>query len=401
MDQYSRLTDNISGLGSGGTVYQCLHKPTNKKVALKKMHTNADEGVPFSAVREIKLLSELDHPNIISLFDVFYHMGSIYLGFDWMEKDLEFIIKSKQFILTPSHVKSYLKMLLEALSYLHSNFVFHRDIKPGNLLVSSTGQIKLTDFGMSRTFGSPNKPFSGNVTTIWYRAPEILFGSRFYSTAVDIWSAGCIFVEMMLKRPLFEAATDISMISKIASVVGPLNETSWPNVSQLKNYINVNPQNTTPLDSIVPGLFGPDALDLAKRMLTPDPLKRITADEALMHPYFSSGEPATPISQLPFATATPLADETPMTSFPSTVRRRLGSLNLKTPGDASPLNSIKLSRPRQFRPVIGEATREESLQRKRELELSLDEPDSFDDLLSPVREERPAQPLKKKRVADF
>ncbi|XP_071066916.1 cyclin-dependent kinase 3 isoform X2 [Dasypus novemcinctus] len=157
------------------------------------------EGVPSTAIREISLLKELNHPNIVRLLDVVHSDKKLYLVFEFLSQDLKKYMDSTAASELPRHlVKSYLFQLLQGVNFCHSHRVIHRDLKPQNLLINELGAIKLADFGLARAFGVPLRTYTHEVVTLWYRAPEILLGSKFYSTAVDVWSIGCIFAEMQL-----------------------------------------------------------------------------------------------------------------------------------------------------------------------------------------------------------
>lgn len=161
-------------------------------MAVKKIkigsREEARDGINRTALREIKLLHELQHENVIGLLDVFGHKSNVSLVFDFMDTDLEVIIKDPKIpVLTPANIKAYMIMTLRGLEYLHMNWILHRDLKPNNLLVNSNGILKIGDFGLARFFGSPNRIYTHQVVTRWYRSPELLFGARQYGTGVDIW----------------------------------------------------------------------------------------------------------------------------------------------------------------------------------------------------------------------
>ena len=173
--------------------------------------------------------------------------------------------------------------MLEAIDYCHTNRIIHRDLKPQNLLVSKNKQIKLADFGLSRSFGLPMQTYTHEVVTLWYRPPEILLGQNNYSTSVDIWSAGCIFMEMLNSRPLFRGDSEIDQIFKIFQLLGTPDENTWPGVSKLPDYKSNFPKfNGKNLNQFFNEL-DPLALDLAKKMIILDPNKRINARTALEH----------------------------------------------------------------------------------------------------------------------
>ncbi|XP_035749291.1 cyclin-dependent kinase 3 isoform X2 [Egretta garzetta] len=157
------------------------------------------EGVPSTAIREISLLKELKHPNIVRLLDVIHSQKKLYLVFEYLNQDLKKYMDSSRTGEFPlSLAKNYVFQLLQGVSFCHSHRVIHRDLKPQNLLINEAGAIKLADFGLARAFGVPLRTYTHEVVTLWYRAPEILLGCKYYSTAVDIWSIGCIFAEMQL-----------------------------------------------------------------------------------------------------------------------------------------------------------------------------------------------------------
>ncbi len=151
-----------------------------------------DEGVPSTAIREISLLKELNHANIVNLLDIVHEQNQLYLVFEYLEQDLKRYMDYSGFPrLDPSLVKSYIRQILTGIAYCHSHRVLHRDLKPQNLLINRKGCIKLADFGLARAFGVPVRTYTHEVITLWYRAPEILLGARQYSTPVDIWSIAC------------------------------------------------------------------------------------------------------------------------------------------------------------------------------------------------------------------
>jgi cyclin-dependent kinase 7 len=155
-------------------------------------------------LREIKLLKELKDSNIIELIDAFPYKGNLHLVFEFMETDLEAVIRDRNIVLSPADTKSYIQMMLKGLAFCHKKWVLHRDMKPNNLLIGADGQLKLADFGLARIFGSPERNFTHQVFARWYRAPELLFGTKQYGSAVDIWAAGCIFAELLLRRPFLQ-----------------------------------------------------------------------------------------------------------------------------------------------------------------------------------------------------
>jgi len=183
-------------------------------------------------------------------------------------------------------VKSYLQQLIRGIAHCHSHRVLHRDLKPQNLLIDKKGVLKLADFGLARAFGVPVRTYTHEVVTLWYRAPEILLGGKQYSTPVDIWSIGCIYAEMVTRCPLFPGDSEIDQLFRIFRCLGTPNEEIWPGVSQFPDYKTTFPQwNPVPLKTAVDGL-DELGLDLLSKMLTYEPSKRISARDALRHPFF-------------------------------------------------------------------------------------------------------------------
>ncbi|XP_070535924.1 cyclin-dependent kinase 2-like [Ptychodera flava] len=276
------------GEGTYGVVYKARDKLTGKMVALKKIRLDTEsEGVPSTAIREISLLKELNQPNIVRLLDVVHSEKKLYLVFEYLNQDLKkYMDNSPPSGLALPLVKSYLFQLLQGIAFCHSHRVLHRDLKPQNLLIDAEGAIKLADFGLARAFGVPVRTYTHEVVTLWYRAPEILLGTRFYSTAVDVWSIGCIFSEMITRRALFPGDSEIDQLFRIFRTLGTPDESMWPGVSKLPDYKSTFPKwPTQDIAKVVPTL-DKDGLDLLKQMLTYEPNKRISAKKAMSHRYF-------------------------------------------------------------------------------------------------------------------
>ncbi|XP_012289017.1 cyclin-dependent kinase 2 [Orussus abietinus] len=275
------------GEGTYGVVYKAKDKLTGKLVALKKIPLETEsEGVPSTAIREISLLKELVHPNVVQLLDVVEGEKHLYLVFEFLQQDLKKLLDSVKTGLEPMLVKSYLWQLLKGIAFCHLHLTLHRDLKPQNLLIDREGFIKLADFGLARAFGVPVRTYTHEVVTLWYRAPEILLGTKLYSTAVDVWSLGCIFAEMATRRALFPGDSEIDQLFRIFRTLGTPDETMWPGVSQLPDYKSMFPRwEARSLEEVVPS-FDADAKDLLRKLLTYDPNNRIPAMSALEHPYF-------------------------------------------------------------------------------------------------------------------
>jgi len=289
MDRYAKLEK--VGEGTYGVVYKARDTGTNQIVALKKIRLEAeDEGVPSTAIREISLLKELKDDNIVRLLDIVHADQKLYLVFEFLDVDLKRYMENgnSNGDPIPLHmVKKFTYQLNSGLLYCHSHRILHRDLKPQNLLIDKEDNLKLADFGLARAFGIPMRTYTHEVVTLWYRAPEVLLGSRHYSTSIDMWSVGCIFAEMVMQgAPLFPGDSEIDQIFKIFRILGTPNEENWPGVSQLPDYKDTFPQwSEQDLRRILPQLDDA-ALDMLRQTLTYDTAKRISAKRALVHPYF-------------------------------------------------------------------------------------------------------------------
>jgi len=290
MDRYQKIEK--VGEGTYGVVYKARDVKTNEIVAMKKIRLEAeDEGVPSTAIREISLLKELKDDNIVKLLDIVHADQKLYLVFEFLDNDLKRFMDTgnqNRTPITPALVKKFTYELTSGLLYCHAHRILHRDLKPQNLLIDARNNLKLADFGLARAFGIPMRTYTHEVVTLWYRAPEVLLGSRHYSTAIDMWSVGCIFAEMAMQgAPLFPGDSEIDQIFKIFRILGTPNEEVWPSVSTLPDYKPTFPQwSRQDLVKVVPPLDD-TGIDLLKRTLTYDTSKRLSAKRALLHPYFA------------------------------------------------------------------------------------------------------------------
>jgi len=277
------------GEGTYGVVYKAVDKTTGETIVLKKIRLFEDEGIPGSAIREICLLKELSHKNIVTLYDVVTSDEKIYLVFEFIHCDLKKYLdlkRKKHEPLDPLLIKSYMYQIVKGIAFCHCHRVLHRDLKPENLLIDKNGYIKLADFGLARAFNLPVRTYTHEVVTLWYRAPEILLGTKNYSTAVDIWSIGCIFAEMVLQVAIFPGDCEIDQLYKIFQTLGTPTEQKWSGFSQLPNYQSAFPVWKENHLSILKEYIDKDGLDLLEKMLMYDPSKRISAKSAVNHPYF-------------------------------------------------------------------------------------------------------------------
>ena len=239
------------GEGTFGEVVKAIKQETNEVVAIKRIRRRASKsGLELPTLREIMLLQELQHENVIMLHEVYVHNGNINLVFEFCSTDLERVINDKKMILDPARIKACMLGTLRGLAYCHASWVLHRDMKPGNLLLAADGTVKLADFGLARVFGSPDRKYTGQVVTRWYRAPELLFGAKFYGSPVDLCSVGCIFAEMMLRVAYFPGTSDIDQLARIFTALGTPTEATWPGLSSLPDYVPFQPVPGTPLRDV-------------------------------------------------------------------------------------------------------------------------------------------------------
>ena len=210
---------------------------------------------------------------------------------DYVEHDLKSLMETmrrKKQVFMQGEVKCLLKQLLDAIAHLHDNWILHRDLKTSNLLLSHQGILKVGDFGLAREYGSPIKDYTPVVVTLWYRAPELLLCTKTYTTAIDVWSIGCIFAELLSMQPLFPGKTEIDQINRIFKDLGTPNDKIWPGFNKLpliekvKFITNKKPQIRPRMISVTSDL----GFDLLLKLLTYDPKQRLSAEGAKYHKYF-------------------------------------------------------------------------------------------------------------------
>ncbi|PVZ97173.1 hypothetical protein BB558_006880 [Smittium angustum] len=331
---------NQVGEGTYGKVYKAKIKETERIVALKRIKIEYErDGFPITAMREIRLMRNLVHPNIVSLLDVVINNSDVYMVMEYMGYDLSGLLAHPDWDIGPEHIKSMMMQMLDGLAFMHGKGVIHRDIKGSNILINNLGQLKYVDFGLARKFAHRDEnKYTNRVITLWYRPPELLLGATDYGPEVDIWSLGCIMAELFTKKPTFQGQNEISTLSQIFSIMGlPLvkgqngdkskmggdkegdsdewlecyTKLPWFNLMQPKKPLfcqetkdkkhqGSGSDTKSNFASMMTKYMSVSGLKLILGMLDLDPCRRPTARECLLHNYF--------IKELP--------EPTPPTNFP-------------------------------------------------------------------------------------
>eukprot|EP00054_Salpingoeca_dolichothecata_P019113 m.118562 g.118562 ORF g.118562 m.118562 type:complete len:417 (-) comp23131_c0_seq4:32-1282(-) len=282
---------NRIGEGTYGIVYRARDKKSSEIVALKRVKMKQETGgLPISSVREISVLTKLRHENTVQLKYVVVgrELSSVFLVMEYCEQDLAHLVDSMPCPFTEAQVKCLMLQLAHGLEYLHDQFVIHRDLKLSNLLLTDKGILKIADFGLARSFCVPEIPMSPKVVTLWYRAPELLFGEEEYSTAVDCWAMGCILGELLNNAPLMPGTNEAIQLSLIVKLLGTPNDQIWPEFSSLPlaKTFKLPPQPYNNLKHKF-SYLSRSGLALLNKLLTFDPLKRMSARRAAADSYFS------------------------------------------------------------------------------------------------------------------
>ncbi|XP_061721361.1 cyclin-dependent kinase 20-like isoform X2 [Cydia pomonella] len=294
------------GEGAHGLVFKAKHLPTGREVALKKiLIKNLEDGIPVNVMREIKALQLLRCKYVIKLYEMFPRGMSLVLVLEYMRSGLWDMLHHNQAALTTPVVKSYAQMLLKGTRYMHAHYVMHRDLKPANLLINHEGILKIADLGLARLYWPDGgRPYSHQVATRWYRAPELLYGARFYNEKVDMWAVGCIIAEMILKKPLFAGESDIEQLAIVLQHLGTPTEETWPGHAQLPDFHKITfPESSpTPWSELIPTVEA-DAVHLIKCCLYYDADKRISAKQALLHQWFQTRPLPASLADMPKPTS--------------------------------------------------------------------------------------------------
>ncbi|KAF5616020.1 CMGC CDK kinase [Fusarium tjaetaba] len=309
VENYEKLNDIEEG--TYGWVARATNKATGKVVALKRLKLEPQDrnGLPVTGLREIQILKDCQHRNIVTMEevvvgdDVSRPDNSLFLVLEFVEHDLKSILDDMPEPFLSSEVKRLLLQLTSGIAYLHDNWILHRDLKTSNLLLNNRGQLKIADFGMARYVGDPPPKLTQLVVTLWYRAPELLLGAKTYGAAVDMWSVGCIFGELITREPLLQGKNEVDQVSRTFELCGVPTEETWPGFRRLPNARSLRlPKTQVATGSVIrarfPGLTTAGA-NLLGCLLSLDPERRPSASEMLQHEYFRQDPKPKPESMFP------------------------------------------------------------------------------------------------------
>jgi cell division cycle 2-like protein len=317
VEKYDKLNDIEEG--AYGWVARARELATGKVVALKRLKIDPKDrsGLPVTGLREIQILKSCNHRNVVHLQEVVvgedtskiekYELPShittpgqlaanlflgrsIFLVLEFVEHDVKSILEDMPEPFLASEVKTLLLQLASGVAYLHENWILHRDLKTSNLLLNNRGQLKIADFGMARYVGDPPPKLTQLVVTLWYRAPELLLGASTYDQAVDMWSIGCIFGELLTREPLLQGKNEVDELTKIFELCGIPTEETWPTFRRLPNARALRlPKNALSTGSVIRAKFPlltSAGVALLNSLLALDPDRRPTAKQMLAHEYF-------------------------------------------------------------------------------------------------------------------
>ncbi|KAI0180927.1 kinase-like protein [Hypoxylon sp. FL1284] len=302
VENYDKLNDIEEG--AYGWVARAREIKTGKVVALKRLKVDssgdgAAAGLPETGLREIQILKDCSHPNIVGLREVVLGGSdggpgprSVFLVLEFLEHDLMSILGDMPEPFLASEVKTLLGQLASGVAYLHEHWILHRDLKTSNLLLNNRGRLKIADFGMARYVGDPPPPrLTQLVVTLWYRAPELLLGAREYGPAVDMWSVGCVFGELLTREPLLQGRSEADELARIFELCGVPTDDAWPGFRRLPNarLLRLPKPSSAATGSVVRARFPlltAAGADLLSRLLSLDPARRPSARDVLRHDFF-------------------------------------------------------------------------------------------------------------------
>ncbi|XP_053947318.1 cyclin-dependent kinase 20 [Anastrepha ludens] len=279
------------GEGVHGYVFKAMDLQRQEPVAIKKIALKNKFGnISLNTLREIKTLQLCQSEYIVSIIDIYPDLTGLALVLEYMPETLYGKLRNEMNPLSRQQIRKFALMMLKGIEYLHNIGIMHRDIKPANMLISEDETLKIADFGLARLYfpKEENKLYSPQVSTRWYRAPEILWGSQKYGPAVDMWAAGCVFAEMLRGVPLFPGATDIEQLALVIRTLGNPRLNEWPDLTSLPDYNKIRFPNAVGVhwDNLFPSCTHAVEINLVSNLVVYNPKNRLTATEALNHDYF-------------------------------------------------------------------------------------------------------------------
>ncbi|XP_021523863.2 cyclin-dependent kinase-like 1 isoform X1 [Aotus nancymaae] len=289
MEKYEKI--GKIGEGSYGVVFKCRNRDTGQIVAIKRFLESEDDPVIKKiALREIRMLKQLKHPNLVNLLEVFRRKRRLHLVFEYCDHTVLHELDRYQRGVPEHLVKSITWQTLQAVNFCHKHNCIHRDVKPENILITKHSVIKLCDFGFARLLTGPNDYYTDYVATRWYRSPELLVGDTQYGPPVDVWAIGCVFAELLSGVPLWPGKSDVDQLYLIRKTLGDLIPRHQQVFSTNQYFSGVkipDPEDMEPLELKFPNISYP-TLGLLKGCLHMDPSERLTCEQLLHHPYFEN-----------------------------------------------------------------------------------------------------------------
>ncbi|CAH0594407.1 unnamed protein product [Chrysodeixis includens] len=291
MERYEKLAK--LGEGSYGLVYKCRNRDTGEIVAVKKFVENEDDPlIRKIALREIRMLKNLKHPNLVNLIEVFRRKRKLHLVFEYCDHTVLHELEKFPAGCPELLSKQIIWQTLQGVAYCHRHNCIHRDVKPENILLTSEGVVKLCDFGFARMI-SPGESYTDYVATRWYRAPELLVGDTMYSTPVDVWAIGCVFAELLSGEALWPGKSDLDQLYLIRKTLGdllPRHMTIFSQNTFFQGMALPEPTTSEPLERKIPQRYSSNelVLDFMNKCLDKDPMMRWTCEQLLRHPIFEN-----------------------------------------------------------------------------------------------------------------